>query len=229
VHSINKVTLITMKKNIYRISIMCLLSVLIIRCDKNDHMFVGSDTLVTITRDFSSFDRIIANDDLEVNVIQGNTQLVEIKVNENLQDQLITRVNNNTLDISLESGSYQNEKFEVNIEVPNLVRLQLNDNTKARVNYSTNELELDVNDSSALNLRGTCNILNIDNNDDGAVSGFAFTTEILNTTSDDASEIQIVCNGELNGNVSDAASVRYRGMPTINAKTSDAGQIIDAN
>ena len=208
---------------------MSLLCVLIVGCDTDFNKFEGSDNLVTITRDLSSFDQIVVNDDMDVNVTQSNIRLVEVVVNANLQAQLITRVNNNTLELSLADGSYRNENFEVNIQIPNLETISLNDNTRANVNITSDKLEVNVNDSSDLILKGSANILNINNNDDGSIKGFLFATEILNTSSDDASHLEITCNGELNGNVSDAAKVRYRGTPTVTAQTSDAGRIIDAN
>lgn len=218
-----------MKRNVLSLISLCLLFVFTVGCGSDFNRFEGSDNFVTITRDLSSFDRISVNDDMEVNVVQSNTRLVEIVVNENLQDQLITRVNNNTLDISLADGSYKNESFKINIQVPVLKSISLNDNTRANVDITSDELEVNVDDSSDLKLQGSANVLNINNNDDGSIKGFSFTTEILNTFSDDASDLEITCNGELNGSVNDASRVRYRGKPTVSASTSDAGRIIDAN
>lgn len=205
-----------------------LLSLLNFGCSKEDD-FTGSDTIITVTRELSSFTKILAQDDLTVKVRQGTAQLVEVTVNDNLQNQLKTEVDNNTLNIALENGSYSNANFEVNILMPDLESLQLNDNTRGDIALDLNELELTVNGSSELQLAGSAQTLNINNNDAGEIEGFDFTTAVLNINARDASELEITCSDELNGTVNQAATVRYRGTPTINASTSEDGQIIDAN
>jgi len=196
-------------------------------CSKDQ--FVGSDNIVTISRELPAFTRIVAESDLDVNVTQSSTQKVEIMVNDNLQEQIQTTVRSGTLDITLKNGSYDNESFIVNIQIPNLESLRLDDNTRANVTFSGDLFEFEINDSSELELVGSADILNTTINDDGRISAFSFTTSVLNTTSKDAAELQITCTNELNGTVQDASQVSYRGMPVVNAQTSDAGQIIDAN
>jgi len=196
-------------------------------CSNNS--FIGSDNIVTITRDLAEFTKIEAEDALDLKINQGDEQLLEVMVNDNLQDQLITVVRNNTLSISIANGSFQNETFVVNITIPMLESLRLADATNAAVDFTSAELEFDINDASELNLRGSSETLDLKVYDASTVSGFSFSTEVLNTTCEDASEIEITCNSELNGTVRDASIVSYRGMPVINASTSDEGEIIDAN
>jgi len=216
-----------MKRTIYfLVFVGC---VFIIGCDSDSEEFDGSDNIITVSRDFSEFVKIDAEDDLDVNIMQGNKQKVEIMVNDNLQEQLLTRVDDNTLFVGLANGSYSNETFVVNIELLNLESIRLEDNTRGVADVSTDVLELDVNDSAELMLSGSSETLNLNINDAGLLNGFSFTTNILNTTSTDASEVEITCNSELNGSVNDASELRYKGMPVVNAITSDNGKIIDAN
>ena len=208
---------------------LLLFTALFSSCDKDGESFEGSDTIIEVVREFSSFDKIIARDAVEINVIMSETQKVEIVVNDNLQDKLITRVDNNALEILTADGSYTNARFRVNIEIPSLVSLQLNDGTAGAVDFTTKDLQIEVDDSSVLALRGSSETLTADVNDAAKVKAFNFTTDVLNTNCGDASLLEITCNQELNGTVTDAAIVQYMGMPTINAQTSDEGQIIDAN
>jgi len=208
---------------------LLLFTAILSSCDKDTESFEGSDNIIQKERDFSSFDKIIARDDLEINVIMSEIQKVEILVNDNLQEQLITRVDDNTLEILTADGSYTNARFKVNIEMPSLVSVQLNDNTAGVIDFITKDLLLEVDDSSILAIRGSSETLTTNINDDGELQAFSFTTGILNVNSGDASEIEITCNQEINGTVTDAAIVRYKGMPTVNVLTSDEGQIIDAN
>ncbi|MDA9844191.1 DUF2807 domain-containing protein [Flavobacteriaceae bacterium] len=216
-----------MKNNILTLAFLFSFCVLFTSCSKDD--FDGSDTLITITRDLPDFTRVLAENDMEVEIVYGDTQTVEITVNDNLQNQLRTNVSNNTLRISLEDGSYDNAVFKTKIQIPNFERLQLNDNTRGKVDYSASQLEFEVKGSSVLDLQGSANVITTIIRDNGEINGFSFTTDVLNTTSRDASELTITCDDEINGTVQQASEVRYRGTPSINAQTSDAGQIINAN
>ena len=202
---------------------------LILLAGCSDEDFTGSDNIITITRDLASFNKIVAETDLKVNVMQGPTQLVNVRVNDNLQNQLITRVNNNTLTISLESGSYDNATFELDIQMPELERFQLDDNTQGSIVFDLDQLIVEVNGSSELDLEGSAQTLVVRNNDAGEISGFSFIANVVEVDARNASKLEINCKDTLNGRVTQAAEVRYRGQPVVNATSNEAGEIIDAN
>lgn len=213
----------------YILHLLCLVFICKVLTSCSAEEFDGSDTIITVTRDLPVFNKIITEDIVEVEVIQGDIHLVEITVNDNLVNQLRTIVSNNTLRITMEDGSYDNAVFIVSIQTPDFERLQLNDKTKGTVNYDANQLEFEVGGLSVLNLQGNADLTNISIRDAGTINGFSFTTNILNATLRDATELNITCDDEMNGTVKQAAELRYRGSPTINAQTADAGQIINAN
>jgi len=215
------------KTIIYNLLIVTL--VVLTGCSKSDNRFTGSDNMITVSRELPAFTKVAAETSLEVNIIQSSTQFVEVMVNDNLQEQLITNVSKGILFISLADGNYRNDNFVVNIELPILERLELDDDTRSNVNFTSDQLEFDINDSSELNLEGSSEILNVSIDDDGKISAFAFTAEVVNADVNDDSELQISCTKELNGTVNDSSEIRYKGTPTINVETSDDGQIINAN
>ncbi|MEO0338127.1 MAG: head GIN domain-containing protein [Bacteroidota bacterium] len=216
-----------MNKSLFNLSLLACAFIFFSGCSSDD--FNGSDNIISITRSLASFDKIVAENALTVNVIEGNTQNVEIQVNENLQDQIRTQVSNGTLTISLERGSYRNATFEVYIQLPDLERLQLDDATEGEIVFDLDQLELELNGSAKLDLSGSAQTLTINNNNAGEIDGFSFTTATLNVEARDAAELEITCTNTLNGSVQNAAEVRYRGIPDVNATTSDAGKIINAN
>jgi len=198
-------------------------------CSTIDDQYTGSDNIITLTRELPAFTKIEAESCLEVNITQNKTQVLEIMVNDNLQEQITTTVANNTLFISLRDGTYRNDNFVVNIQLPTLERLELNDDTNGKVDFTADQLEFDVNDSSELSLQGASKILNANIDDDGKISAYKFIAEIVNAKVNDDSEFLITCTKELNGTVDDSSEIRYKGMPIINAQTSDDGRIINAN
>lgn len=210
-------------------NILLLTIIILTGCSKSNDYFNGSDNMITLTRDLPGFTKIVAESCLEVKVTKNSTQIVEVVVNDNLQEQLITSVSNGTLFISLADGNYRNDNFTVNIQLPSLERLELDDDTQGDVNFTSDHLEFEVNDSAELNLKGSAEILNAIIDDDGKINGFSFTAEVVNATINDDSELEITCIKELNGTVDDDSEISYRGMPVINVQTSDNGKIINAN
>lgn len=206
---------------------LILLAFLILGC--SDDTFEGSDNIITVTRELPAFTNIVAGNDMQINVVQKSTQIVEVIVNENLQSQLKTIVDNNTLILSLEAGSYDNATLTVNIEMPSLEFFELNDNTRGSVGFSARQLGLKVSGSSRLHLEGASEVLNTTLNNAGIINGFSFSTDTLNTNSGDASELEITCNSALDGTVNQASIVRYRGTPTVSAQISESGRVVAVN
>jgi len=205
-----------------------ILILIISSCSKDDDdsilgSITGSNNTVTISRELPAFNKIHIEGDLIINIQQDSTQEVAINVNYNLQDIIITNVDNNTLFVSLRNGSYKNTTFELNIQMPFLQEFQMNDDTQGKIDFVL------INNSAQLELIGSSESLNINLGDDSRIDGFLFATKSLGANLQDDSELSISCNSELNGSVSDESILRYKGSPVINATTSVSGEIINAN
>jgi len=199
-------------------------------CSSDDSILgsiTGSNNIVTLSRELPSFSKIHAEGDLTINVKQSSIQ--EVIINENLQDVIITTIDNNTLFVSLRNGSYNNSTFELNIQMPFLQEFQMNDDTQGKIDFVLDQLDIKMNNSAQLELIGSSESLNINLGDDSRIDGFLFATTSLGANVQDDSELSITCNSELNGSVSDDSILRYKGSPVINATTSDDGEIINSN
>lgn len=211
-----------------------ILILIISSCSKDDDdsilgSITGSNNTVTISRELPAFNKIHIEGDLIINIQQDSTQEVAINVNYNLQDIIITNVDNNTLFVSLRNGSYKNTTFELNIQMPFLQEFQMNDDTQGKIDFVLDQLDIKINNSAQLELIGSSESLNINLGDDSRIDGFLFATKSLGANLQDDSELSISCNSELNGSVSDESILRYKGSPVINATTSVSGEIINAN
>ena len=211
-----------------------ILILIISSCSKDDDdsilgSITGSNNTVTISRELPAFNKIHIEGDLTINIQQDSTQEVAINVNYNLQDIIITNVDNNTLFVSLRNGSYKNTTFELNIQMPFLQEFQMNDDTQGKIDFVLDQLDIKINNSAQLELIGSSESLNINLGDDSRIDGFLFATKSLGANLQDDSELSISCNSELNGSVSDESILRYKGSPVINATTSVSGEIINAN
>ena len=216
-----------MTKTSYSLAFVFLMFLALLSC--SDDELTGSGTIITEELNLPAFTQVDAQDVMTVNISEGAEQLVELTVNENLRDKIIIEVDNGTLKLSLASGSFSNATFEAQIQLPTLEKVALNDNTDGMVDFTTDQLRIEVSEAASLSLQGSANTLTTITQDAAKIDGFSFTTDILETSSSDASELNISCTSTLNGTVSDAAKVFYKGMPSNNISLSDNGQVIDAN
>lgn len=196
-------------------------------CEDDD--VEASGTIITVPQELDAFTRVVANELVDLNISNNTSQQVDLRVNENLENRVNLVVSNGILTIDIEDGNYRNPTFEVNVQLPELTRLTMNGATSATVNVSQVELELEVNGSAVVQLEGSADLLTTTLSGSGEINGFSFEADVLNTTSEDASDLEITCINELNGTVTGASTVSYRGNPAISATTSGAGNIENAN
>jgi len=216
-----------MTKSINYLSLFLIFILLLASCSKDE--LRGSDPIISKTVNVNPFSKIQIFDDMEVYITKGSEQNIEIRANENLIDRLLTEVNETTLTLQLEPGSYEKATFEVRIQVPTLELLEMNDNTRADLTIRSNALSLIMRNAAQLELSGNAAMLNTLLEGSSQIQGFNFTTELLETVSRDASSMEINCTTAINGILTNASSVLYRGTPALNAEIREAGQLLNAN
>ncbi len=217
-----------MKNYIVKNSFILLGLLLLVSCDLTDD-YKGSDDLVTVERDLGSFQNIIAQDGMTVNVSQGEAQQVLVTTNANLTENLITRVENNTLKIDLKNGAYRSTTFILDIQVPDLNRLRFEDAVDGELFMISDEITIEMEDASKLDLRGNADVLTIEMSDASKVYGFDFMANTVNVRSQDASKLEITVMDLLHGKATDGSKIMYKGNPSINVSTEDAAKVINEN
>jgi hypothetical protein len=113
--------------------------------------------VVTQEEDISGFDRVALSNAFKVDIRQGETFSVVVRVDDNLLDHLVVKKRGSTLKIGLMPGlspTLQNTTQEAEVTMPELTGLHLSGAPHATVSgfKSTNHLDVDV--SGASNLRG---------------------------------------------------------------------------
>jgi len=207
-----------------------LFALLIFSC--NDTVVEGSKNVVKETRKVSNFSKVQVGDAIKVQITRGSKAKVEVRANENLINKIATEVTNGTLYVKYRgSVSTKNAVSEVTIQMPTIEHITLNDAVNAEVRDFTglSKLEVDVNDASNLSISGDADILDINVADAGNVRGFSFVANNCNVQVGDASQLSISCNKLLEGKVTDASVLRYKGNPTVTAKATMASKMMNAN
>ncbi len=197
-------------------------------CDLTED-YSGSNDIVTVERDLDFFTSISAEDDMIVNVSQGPVQQVLLTVNANLEDNLITKVEEGDLKISLKNGSYRKSTFILDIQVPELRGLRFDDSVEGEMFMTGASLSIKIKDASKLTLTGNSDLLNVDLQDAGKLYAYGFFAEVVNVKAKDATLLETMVMETMNGEAQDASKIKYKGNPTINVSTKDAAKVINEN
>ncbi|SEQ14825.1 GIN domain-containing protein [Neolewinella agarilytica] len=198
-------------------------------CDKDQ--LEGSGNIISDDRSGDSFSAIDVSDALDVTINQGSEHRVIVRGDDNLITRIITSVSNGVFTARLQSGSYRNVDFSIEVTVPTLERINFNDAVNGDlINFTASEtLTVELNDASRLDMSGSAPSLILDINDASNLDAFSFTTEACTADVNDASSVRLTVNDRLEGRVSDASSFRFRGNPALDISTSGASRVIDAN
>lgn len=100
-----------------------------------DHTFcmTGSGPIVTREFDLASFNAVIDQTVVDVEIVQGDEQKIIAEGHENIMDQLDLTVSGGELDIDLRHGSYSSFKMKIFITVPTLESVIINSTGDVKV------------------------------------------------------------------------------------------------
>ena len=171
----------------------------------------GSGNLVTEAREVDSFDGIIVSSaiNLQVSVDSEASRAVTVTYDDNILDNLVTRVDGDTLIIELEGSLNLTGDVARMVEVvtPTLVELDASGAASVDVTGSTPGLALTVSGASSVDL-----------ND--------FEVGDVDVDASGASSVLINATGDVTGSASGASSVTVRGNPTnVSIDTSGASSV----
>jgi len=210
---------------------------------------VGSGNLVTQQKDFSDFSAIEVSSAFEVEISQSSFYGISITADDNVIDYIQVSKTGNTLNVGIQTGSYQSTTLQVEIEMPEIDSLRLSGATSGIIeDFSSSEpfvvelsgasslemgdmnvgdFEVEVSGASTLTAEGSGNDLvsivegasNLDLTD--------FPVHNSELIVSGASQATVNMNGTLDATVSGASTVYYIGEPTMgNIDISDTSTII---
>lgn len=146
-----------MKEKLLVLGICLFLSTASVGCDLVKDMVVleGSGNVVTISEEFTGFNRVEAGHSFDVEITQGDEYSVVLRVDENFVDYLDITKRGNTLDLDLkDSYSYQflDGVLEATIIMPELLLVRLSGAGDARMTGfdSNSRFEAVLSGSSSL-------------------------------------------------------------------------------
>jgi len=199
----------------------------------------GSGNIVTQEENITGFDKVDVSQAFKVNISQGDTFRVVIRIDDNLVEYLEVVKRGNTLTIGLKPGRPYNIRkatMEAEVTMPDLTGLELSGASHATITGFKSTKRLDVDVSGASHLRGDIEASDarfdvsgasqvtlsgsgqdvvIDASGASQVDLSAFPVADANVKASGASKATVNPSGRLDADASGASHIYYLGSPTL--------------
>ncbi len=217
-------------KNIIQLVLLIAITVLA-ACNDDQLKITGSGKIITENRTGNSFDKIHTSGSLDISIVQGNQQSIELVADDNVINNIITEVSSNTLNVALKSGNYNNINVKVNITIPDLKGLNNIGSGNMTVTdfLNINNLEVGNTGSGNINVSGTGNTLIITNSGSGNFNGFNYVVDDCAVNNSGSGHSKINCSDNLSGANSGSGNVSYKGNPkSVTISNTGSGNVTNA-
>jgi hypothetical protein len=209
----------------------------------------GSGNIVTQEETFTGFDKVEVSNAFKVDIRQGETFNVVIRVDDNLVQYLEVVKRGSMLKIGLEPGGHnvRNAIMEAEVTMPELTGLKLSGashgtisgfkSTKAldvdvsgasrlRGDIEAGDARFDVSGASQVTLRGSAQDVKVNASGASTVELGSLPANDANVEASGASNVTVNVSGKLDAEASGASNVYYLGSPTLGrVKTSGASSV----
>lgn len=191
----------------------------------------GSGILVSEQRTMGDFNSIVSTGPVTTVVRQGHSREVLVTADDNLLHRVETSVKGHTLHISLEDGQYHSIWIRVEVVVPALSSLTNSGTGPMKVSgiRTTEALRVTNSGSASMFLQGQATQFILRNEGSGSIHGFDLSCDQCTIRNIGDGQVEIYCNGLMEGKNSGSGSVRYRGTPSVQIENTGSGGVFDAN
>ena len=210
--------------------ILLLITVLtLMSCSEN--LYNGSGDLTSEMRNVSSFTKVKSEGIFNVNIVQGETQSVEVIADDNIIHKVNTKVVNNELRLSLKNGNYQDITLNINITVKQINGIKNTGSANMYIDNvaEQNDFRIDNMGSGDIIINGIASKLFVENEGSGSVLGFGFFVEECNVEIIGSGNLEINCSNKLNIEIEGSGNVYYKGNPQLTTDITGSGQVISRN
>jgi len=220
-----------MKKTILKLTTILLLFIFSSCSDDDDVNVTGSGNIITEERNIDSFNEVNSPSSINVTILFGNDQNIEVSADDNIINFVETTVINDILIVDLKSGNYNNITVNVTLTIPNLTALTNSGSgnmTSAGFTDLTN-LEIQNSGSGSIELSGSSTAIDILNSGSGEVKAFNFIVDNCELDNSGSGNSEVFCNDTLSGMLSGSGDVLYRGTPNLTIADTGSGSIVNVN
>ncbi len=224
-----------------------LVGLLAAQCSTTDTRIEGSGVEATETREVASFTRVEAARAMTVVIEVGPEQSVVVRADDNLLDEVRTRVSGETLEVSSSRDLDPDVGLVVEITVPELESIEASGASRIEAmdaeagefsaeasgastvdlkELSASDVSVDASGASTVTVSGEATQLDAQASGASTLDLAELVVEEASADASGASEISLNVTGSLSADASGASRIRYEGDPReVSEDTSGASNI----
>ncbi len=224
--------------------------VVLTSCFVNINCEKGNGKIVKQDRKTDAFSKLEVSGAYSIVLKQDSITSVSVEADENLQSLIITRTEGNKLIIENKKPICSSKGLTVNITTPNISGIDLsgeadlktlNKLTSKELNIDISgmgnlildldvqSLEISCSGSGDLNLKGNAENVNAELSGAADIRAFELVAKDFKLTSSGAGKADVNVSNKLDVDISGAASVLYKGNPSVSQSISGVGSIKKAD
>jgi hypothetical protein len=228
-----------MKQRIQFVVVVSVVALSILACQVGGFPPIGgSGNVVTQEMPLTGFDEVAVSHAFGVDIRQGDTFSVVVRVDDNLVQSLEVVKEGNTLKIGLKPGqSVRNATLQAEVTMPELAGLDLSGASQVTITGLTSakrvlvvdtsgashlrgdieagNASFDLSGSSEVTLSGSAQDVTIDASGGSEADLSAFSVVDANVEASGGSQVTVNVSGRLDADASGGAEVYYLGSPTL--------------
>ena len=187
----------------------------------------GSGDLQSETRDVSEFERIKLSGSFDVSVKVGQPQSLKVTFDDNLLDNVVTKVRGRTLRIYSEDSYSSHYDCRVEITVPKLEDVSLSGSGDIEIrDLDGGDFSVSVSGSGNIRADGKVDELEISVSGSGDIDARDLEAVDAYVTVSGSGDVDVFATGELSARVSGSGDIAYYGSPEhISQHVSGSGDI----
>lgn len=216
--------------------------------DLGENNITGSGNVVSKERNLTAFDKITVTKGLDCEVTQGNTFSVIVEADDNLVNNITTKVVNGTLEIDSKYNSYTNvTSKKVKVQLPKISGLEATGAASIKTsneikgnniilssssagyleaNVNSENVSLESNSGSTLNASGKAINLNADGSSGSHIKASKLLANNITSESSSGSSIEVFPIIKLTAQASSGGNIQYFNKPkTISKEESSGGSV----
>jgi hypothetical protein len=178
----------------------------------------GSGNVVTQEEAITGFDGLDISHGFQVDVVQGDSFAVVVRVDDNLLDEVRIAKDGSALKIGLRPGITYNLKdatLEADVTMPELTGAGLSGGSHLDGRVETGDLTLDLSGGSHVTLSGSAGNLTVDASGGSHAKLAGLEVADAGVDASGGSHVTVNPSGRLDADASGGSQVRYVGSPTL--------------
>jgi hypothetical protein len=211
-----------------RIPILLIAAVLIVGCGMVSPL-TGSGNVITQEEAITDFDRLDVSQGFQVEVSQGDSFSVIIRVDDNLVERLQVVKDGSTLKIGLKPGRIyrlENATLEADVTMPKLTGADLAGGSHLRGDFEAGDVTFNLDGGSHVTLSGSAGDITVDANGGSHAWLADFAVVDAKVEARGGSHVTVYPSGKLDAVARGGSHITYLGSPSLGALDSDASSHI---